>query len=461
MPKTVRFQHFLRDIFKVSVLSFFTRALGFAREFFVAAFIGVGPVADAFALALRAQIIFRQSMVERALPVAIVPRHAEAEVAGEAELFRQRTVDAMAGLAMLTSLFLLVGTPLIVHGLAPGFIGEPSRLYRGYFLVAAVAVSLQFYMLGGLNLSFLQARKKFVDVNLTLMSIHIVILLAILFSAMNANWMHLPFIDTTGILALGLFGASLAQLVIGVGYARREGVFHRPVVRSIFPALDLLKMLAPISIVSLSLTGPILLATRFVSGEEGAVAVLFYAERFVMIMPYVVGLAIANVLLPNLSGLIASGAIVEARRLLLKGVALGAGIGLVVWAGLVLTGHPVLRLIFSRTQLGPDGVEAVWHALLWLSPLVPVRFCLQPVMQFVFARKALNVAFAAGFGGTLATAAAFVILKDMLPSHIAAAALSVVIGQLLQLLLPLAWVVARGTGPDNGVPSQEAAGEAA
>ncbi|RFB06152.1 murein biosynthesis integral membrane protein MurJ [Parvularcula marina] len=454
MPKTVSFRHFLRDIFKVSVITFFTRALGFAREFFVAAFIGVGPVADAFALALRAQILFRQSLVERALPIAFVPRHSEAEAISEeaAEAFRQKSVDAMAALAMLTSVFLLVGTPLIVHLLAPGFIGEPARVYRAYFLVAAVTAAIQFYMLGGMLLAFLQAKKKFIDSNLTLMVMNVVIVLAVLLTAVEDCWVPLGFIDTTGILALGLFGAGLIQLTVAILLTRRAGLFPKPQIKGLglIPAFRLLGTIAPVSLVSFSLTGPILLATRFVSDVEGAVAILFYAERFVLIAPYFVGFAIANVLLPNLSGLIAQGAIAEARRLLIRTLFMAGGLGLVLWAGLIVAGHPALSLVFSRTQLGQDGVDAVWHALLWLSPLVPIRFCLQPVMQFVFARKAMRVAFAAGFGGTLVTAIAFFALRSLLPDIIATACAAVVIGQFFQLLLPFLWMVADRGETDNG-----------
>ncbi|MEM9233554.1 MAG: hypothetical protein AAGA69_04860, partial [Pseudomonadota bacterium] len=132
-----------------------------------------------------------------------------------------------------------------------------------------------------------------------------------------------------------------------------------------------------------------------------------------------------------------------------------------VWAGLILLGKPVLGFVFGRTELGPEGVDAVWHALVWLSPLVPIRFCLQPVMQFVFARTALSVAFAAGFGGTLVTLLAFFVLNGFLPTLISAAAMSVVIGQLFQVLLPLAWVVTRGTRADDGGDETMAKGETA
>src|ERR1700744_1752617 len=63
----------LKGILTVGGWTLVSRVLGFARDMLIAAFIGTGPIADAFFVALRLPNLFRRLFGEGAFNAAFVP----------------------------------------------------------------------------------------------------------------------------------------------------------------------------------------------------------------------------------------------------------------------------------------------------------------------------------------------------------------------------------------------------
>ena len=102
---------------RISGLTGLSRILGFLRDIAFAAFLGAGPAADAFLVALKLPNMFRRLTAEGALANAFVPSFAEAR-AGEGPGPAMR----LAGEVQTTVLVALVVLVLIGEAMMPSVI---------------------------------------------------------------------------------------------------------------------------------------------------------------------------------------------------------------------------------------------------------------------------------------------------------------------------------------------------
>ncbi|MEC9103189.1 MAG: lipid II flippase MurJ, partial [Pseudomonadota bacterium] len=73
----------IRGFLTVGVWTLASRILGFARDIFFAAYLGAGPVAEAFVVAFSLPNMFRRFFAEGAFNMAFVPQFAKKVEAGE------------------------------------------------------------------------------------------------------------------------------------------------------------------------------------------------------------------------------------------------------------------------------------------------------------------------------------------------------------------------------------------
>src|SRR5947209_8752203 len=121
----------LRSIATVGGYTLLSRILGFVRDVLVAAFLGAGPLADAFVVAFRLPNLFRAFSAEGAFSAAFVPLLSRA-VATEGRLAAFRFAEeALAVLIAALALFVLVvewAMPVVITVIAPGFKDDPEQL---------------------------------------------------------------------------------------------------------------------------------------------------------------------------------------------------------------------------------------------------------------------------------------------------------------------------------------------
>ena len=89
-------QSLVRNILTVGGWTLISRGTGFARDVMMAAYLGTGPVAEAFLVAFSLPNMFRRFFAEGAFNMAFVPMFAKKLEAGEdAEAFAR---DAWSGM---------------------------------------------------------------------------------------------------------------------------------------------------------------------------------------------------------------------------------------------------------------------------------------------------------------------------------------------------------------------------
>ena len=113
----------LRPIATIGGYTLISRVLGFLRDVLVAAYLGAGPVADAFFIAFKFPNFFRRLFAEGAFNAAFVPMFAGSVAAAGREAAKRFAEDAMA--VLLAVLFGL----LVVAELAMPWIMQIGRAH--------------------------------------------------------------------------------------------------------------------------------------------------------------------------------------------------------------------------------------------------------------------------------------------------------------------------------------------
>jgi len=115
----------VRGFLTVGGWTFGSRLLGFVRDMMIAAYLGSGPVAEAFLVSFSLPNMFRRFFAEGAFNMAFVPMFAKKLEAGDdPKGFAQ---DAFSGLSAVLILFTVLGTlamPWLVWAMASGFHGD-------------------------------------------------------------------------------------------------------------------------------------------------------------------------------------------------------------------------------------------------------------------------------------------------------------------------------------------------
>jgi len=115
----------MAGFFTVGIWTLLSRVLGFVRDVMIAAYLGSGPVAEAFLVAFSLPNMFRRFFAEGAFNMAFIPMFSKRLEAGDdPQGFAQ---DAFVGMAFILTIFTVLGIvamPALVLMMASGFAGD-------------------------------------------------------------------------------------------------------------------------------------------------------------------------------------------------------------------------------------------------------------------------------------------------------------------------------------------------
>jgi len=115
---------------QIGILTAGSRVLGLVRDIVFAIFLGAGPAADAFLVALKLPNMFRRLSAEGALTNAFVPSYAATMEAADEKAARRLAGEVQTLLVMVLLALVIVFEimmPVVVSLLAPGFVDTPER----------------------------------------------------------------------------------------------------------------------------------------------------------------------------------------------------------------------------------------------------------------------------------------------------------------------------------------------
>jgi putative peptidoglycan lipid II flippase len=374
-----------------------SRVLGFVRDILIAAFIGAGPVAEAFLVAFSLPNMFRRFFAEGAFNTAFVPLFSKKLEAGDAPArFAQ---DAFSGLAtVLIGLTLLaqVVMPWLVLAMAAGFAGD-ERLALATAFGRIAFVYILFISLAALLSGLLNATGRFAAAAAAPLLLNLVLIAALLV----AEGGLLAEAATVGGLPAGLDGlhhgtlltwgvplAGIAQLALVWVAAARAGfrlTFSLPRLTPDMRKLGLIALPAMLAggVVQINL----LVGRQVASFFDGAIAWLSFADRLYQLPLGVVGIAIAVVLLPDLSRRLRAGDDAGGRDALSRAGEIALALTIPSAVALMVMPVPIVSVLFERGAFGPDDTAATALALAVYAAGLPA-FVLQKVLQpLYFARE--------------------------------------------------------------------------
>lgn len=369
--KPIRLVH---GFLTVGVWTLLSRIVGFIRDAMVAAWLGSGPVAEAYIVAQSLPNMFRRFFAEGAFNMAFVPMFAKKLEAGEdAEGFAR---DAYWGMAALLTVFSILGhfsMPLLVLLMAKGFHGD-ERFDLAVTLGQICFPYILFISLTALLSGVLNAMGRFfaTAVAPVLMNVFLVV------SMFGADWFGW---DLGRTLAWTVTLSGVLQLVFVWAVLRTQKfsvAFRWP---RLTPELKRLAIIAAPAVLAGGVVQINLLVGRQVASfTEGAVAWLYNADRLYQLPLGVVGIAIGVVLLPDLSRRLRAADETGGRESFNRGAEFALFLTVPAAVALMVIALPIISVLFERGEYTAADSRATAMALAIYALGLPA-FVLHKVLQ--------------------------------------------------------------------------------
>ena len=413
-----------------------SRLLGFARDIMIAAYLGTGPVAEAFLIAFSLPNMFRRFFAEGAFNMAFVPMFSKKLAKDEdAEGFAR---DAFAGLATVLIVLAVVAhlaMPWLVLAMASGF-ADDARFDLAVSYGRIAFPYILFISLAALLSGVLNATGRFMAAAAAPLVLNILFIGAMVLAA-QAGWD----IGDTLIWAVPVAGvAQMATVWIAV---RRAGYRLMPRRPRLTPELKRLAVIAaPAALAGGVVQINLLVGRQVASFFDGAVAWLSYADRLYQLPLGVVGIAVGVVLLPDLSRRLGNGDTAGGRDALNRAAELSLALTIPAAVALMVIPVPLVSVLFERGAFTADDTVATALAVAIYGLGLPA-FVLQKVLQpLFFAREDTRRPFYVALVAMAINAGLAIGLAAQI-GYIAAAVGTTAAGWVTVLLL---WLWSRGIG---------------
>ncbi len=356
----------LRALATISSMTFVSRVLGFARDFFIARFFGAGFATDAFFVALRIPNLLRRMFAEGAFSQAFVPILSAYKNRQSAEETRS-LVDAIGTLLfvmlVVATAIGMLAAPLIGYLFVPRwFHADPDKFALTVQLLRITFPYILFISLVALAAGVLNTWSRFAVPAITPALLNVSFIIAAAFFAERFDPPVLA-------LAWAVFIGGALQLALQLPFLARIGMLPRWRLDLRHPgARRVLKLMVPaafgVSVSQVSLLINTIFASFLVTGS---VSWLYYADRLMEFPAGMLGVALGTILLPSLSRHYASGAAEEYAKLLDWGLRVTLLLALPAAAALAVLAVPLITTLFHYGRFGADDVWMTRQALVAYS----------------------------------------------------------------------------------------------
>jgi len=350
----------LRATSTVGAHTLLSRILGFVRDVVVARAFGAGEAADAFFVAFRIPNLFRRLFAEGAFNQAFVPVLSQARAQGD-EAVRDLAGHVAGALGMVLLAVTALGVlaaPALVWLFAPGFGDEPDKFRLTVAMLRLCFPYLLFISLTSLCAGLLNTYGRFAVPAFTPVLLNVTLIAATLLLAPHLQ-------EPVIALAVGVFVAGAVQLAFQLPFLARMGLLVRPRLSLAHAGMRRVAWLIVPGLIGVSVAQINTLINTVIASflREGSVSWLYYSDRIMEFPLGVFGIALATVILPNLSQEHAAGSPARFAATLDWGLRLVVLIATPAALGLALLATPILATLF---QYGAFTASDVSHSSLSL-----------------------------------------------------------------------------------------------
>lgn len=351
-----------RSVTSVSTATFISRIGGYIRDMVIARYFGHGTIADTFYLAFRVPNLFRDLLGEGSLSSSFIPVFAESlqkEGKGKAATF----VSAMAGVLLvilgLVTILGIAGTPIIVKMLAWGWRDEPEKLALTIHLTRIMFPFIAWISLAALATAILNTGRIFFIPAMAPLMVSFAEITAVLFFVPKMS------IPVEG-LAWGVLIGGLLQFLWQLPALLKTGYLQKITLKILPEVKKVGCLLIPVAIGSGVRQVNVLVdqvCATFL--EQGSITALYYANRLYQLPLALFGLSVVTVALPSMSAAVANSDYPGLKKNFTQSMRLVLFTLIPASAGLIITGKPIIRMLFEHGAFGREGTELTNIALIY------------------------------------------------------------------------------------------------
>ncbi len=351
----------LRGILTIGGWTSASRLLGLLRETLIAAFIGVGPLADAFVMANRIPNMFRRLFGEGAFNAAFVPMFAELRAKEGQEVAERFAAEAAAvmafwlvGITVLAEIFM----PEVLAVLIPGYVADQDEFALVVTLARITFPYMPLICLTALWSGVLNGMNRFAAAAAAPVVFNLVSI-----SCMLGLRSYVPTVAHA--LAWGVSVSGVFQLALLIWAVRRAGLhLYLPRLRLTQAVRGLFARMGP-GLVGAGMTQISqqidIIIISFLPASTASI--LYFAERVNQLPLGIIGVSVGTALLPTLSRHIQAGEPAEARAALNRALEYALALTLPAALGLAVAGGPIIATLYQHGAFDAAATAATSQAL--------------------------------------------------------------------------------------------------
>ncbi|RMH37163.1 MAG: murein biosynthesis integral membrane protein MurJ [Nitrospirae bacterium] len=334
----------------ISLSTFASRILGFARDMLLAKLFGAGAAADAFYVAYRIPNLLRELLAEGSISSAFIPVFTEYHTLRTKQETWELASAAFTTLLTIATAVTMIGifcAPSLVWLIAPGFREDEARLATTTLLTQLMFPYLLFVSLAALAMGILNSLGAFAVPALAPVFFNLCI---ITFAVGIAPLFDQPIFG----VAIGVVVGGAAQFLMQLPALQRHGLLFGWRFLPTHPGIRRMgRLIVPtllgFSVTQVNITVNTILSSHFPGGPT----YLFYAMRLIQFPLGLFGVALATATLPTLSAHAARGDLPALRDTLEEALRMIAFVIVPAMVGLILLRKPIIHVIFEHGAFTP------------------------------------------------------------------------------------------------------------
>ncbi len=293
------FKQILKKSFTIGGATLISRVLGFTRDILIAFFFGTGYGAQAFVVAFRLPNIWRSFIGEEAVNAAVVPVLSEYRAREDLDNFKSLSKSLIKSSAFVLILITIAGVlfaPLLIRLIAPGFTVDIQKYVLSVNLTRAIFPYVFLIGLTAMVAGIAISQRIFWSYSWAPAALNVSIISSILILGRRYG---------VYALAFGIIVGGIIELLMQFFAIRGKGIY-RAKTKMVHPEYGRIwKLLLPrflgAGVYQISIFIDTILASLQTIVGSGAIAALYYAQRFVQLPLAVFATSLATAVLPFFS----------------------------------------------------------------------------------------------------------------------------------------------------------------
>ncbi|MGC3938517.1 murein biosynthesis integral membrane protein MurJ [Roseobacter sp. EG26] len=367
----------MSGFFTVGGWTLMSRILGFVRDAMILAYLGTGPLYQAYVVAFRLPNMFRRFFAEGAFNMAFVPMFSKRLESGDdPDGFASDAFAGLASILIILTLIAMAAMPWLIYALASGFAGQEQFGLSVEFGRVAFPYVL-FISLAALLSGMLNAAGRFAAAAAAPVLLNILLISAMATAAYLGG-------DIARALIWAIPVAGVLQLALLWHAAKRARFSIMPRRPRLTPDMRrLIKVAIPAALAGGVVQINLLVGQQVASYFDKAVGWLFAADRLYQLPLGVVGIAVGVVLLPDLSRRLQANDDAGAKLALSRAAEISLALTIPAAVALIVVPFPLVSVLFERGAATVDDTAAIATAVAIYGLGLPA-FVLQKILQPLF-----------------------------------------------------------------------------